>query len=100
MGTFCGLAGTLSARKPAGCILRLPGGSPIARVPLPISCDVLPANPAHAPYGSHDARVSVKRNKNAESAQKPPRAGWGNAKEGCDGKQGYSRRAGSTLGCL
>jgi hypothetical protein len=28
---------------PAGRVLGLPCGSPIARVPLPISCDVLPA---------------------------------------------------------
>src|SRR5262249_8015154 len=63
-------------------ILRLPGGSPIARVPLPISCDVLPANPAHAPYGSHDARVSVKRNKNAESAQKTAARGLGKCERG------------------
>jgi hypothetical protein len=75
------------------------GGLPIARVPLPIPCDVLPANPARAPYGSHNARVSVKRNWNAESAQNR-RGVSGNAKEDCNGKQGYSRSAGSTLGCL
>src|SRR5215813_4892445 len=31
--------------------------------------DAVPANLARAPYGSHNARVSVKRNRNAESAQ-------------------------------
>ena len=42
LARFAG-SGHLPARKPRGRVLGLPRGSPIARVPLPISCDVLPA---------------------------------------------------------
>jgi len=42
-GAFPRAARYPTARKASGRILGLPWGSPIARVPLPIFCDVLPA---------------------------------------------------------
>src|SRR6516162_4095290 len=77
LARFAG-SGHLPARKPRGRVLWLPRGSPIARVPLPIFCDVLPAREGSDAFPSVETpRVHhAARRRGGVAARGGRRAGW------------------------